>query len=275
MRKPSEDFIRLIKGLTGEVPKYFSESFNVHYVTSNSFIKLSRPWAAEWRVQNEITTALEMGVRGVPVPRPITEIAVPFTTAQGDNVKVSVWERLHPLRGTLTEEQWMMTGADWISKFFAMTPPSSAGKFGLHGFMDNARTRLRGLESDVDGYAGRIIAELDQAENSELAKREPRLGFIHGDMHPGNMMLTEEGLKIFDWESARVGPIEWDTAQNLRFAPEVSREEQTDWWVEQGADRRYLDFYYRVRSLTHLSFLVATRQHGARYDRNVRDLGWE
>jgi hypothetical protein len=32
----------------------------------------------------------------------------------------------------------------------------------------------------------------------------------HGDMHPGNVMITEEGMWLCDWESSVLAPQEWD-----------------------------------------------------------------
>jgi len=42
---------------------------------------------------------------------------------------------------------------------------------------------------------------------------------IHGDPHLGNVLMTPEGPRWTDWESACVGPLEWD----LSFLPEMSR----------------------------------------------------
>ncbi|MFY7817772.1 MAG: phosphotransferase enzyme family protein [Akkermansiaceae bacterium] len=35
---------------------------------------------------------------------------------------------------------------------------------------------------------------------------------LHGDAHPGNLMMTTRGLLWTDWEDAFSGPIEWDLA---------------------------------------------------------------
>ncbi len=42
---------------------------------------------------------------------------------------------------------------------------------------------------------------------------------IHGDPHLGNVLMTPEGPRWTDWESACVGPLEWD----LSCLPEASR----------------------------------------------------
>lgn len=35
---------------------------------------------------------------------------------------------------------------------------------------------------------------------------------LHGDAHPGNWLMTREGLLWTDWEDAFIGPVEWDLA---------------------------------------------------------------
>lgn len=49
---------------------------------------------------------------------------------------------------------------------------------------------------------------------------------LHGDAHPGNLMLTSHGLLWADWEDAFVGPVEWDIASiiwNARILENDSR----------------------------------------------------
>jgi len=46
-------------------------------------------------------------------------------------------------------------------------------------------------------------------------------GLIHGDLHTGSVMVTEEDLRVFDAEFARYGPVAWDVGEfigHLRIA---------------------------------------------------------
>ncbi len=38
---------------------------------------------------------------------------------------------------------------------------------------------------------------------------------LHGDAHPGNALMTRQGVLWTDWEDAFVGPVEWDLASLL------------------------------------------------------------
>lgn len=49
-------------------------------------------------------------------------------------------------------------------------------------------------------------------EDSLEALRDYPMQPLHGDAHPGNMMLTTEGLLWTDWEDTFHGPVEWDLA---------------------------------------------------------------
>lgn len=37
-------------------------------------------------------------------------------------------------------------------------------------------------------------------------------GPIHGDLHPGNLLRTNAGIAVIDWEEARIGPLAVDDA---------------------------------------------------------------
>jgi aminoglycoside phosphotransferase (APT) family kinase protein len=68
-------------------------------------------------------------------------------------------------------------------------------------------------------WVGTVLAELHRQlaaiplGASELPSRiEPRESFVHGDLHPGNVLLTSGGPVVIDWEGAGVGPHDADVA---------------------------------------------------------------
>ena len=52
----------------------------------------------------------------------------------------------------------------------------------------------------------------DRLVSSTQALRGLPFQPLHGDAHPGNLMLTRKGLLWTDWEDAFSGPVEWDLA---------------------------------------------------------------
>jgi hypothetical protein len=50
---------------------------------------------------------------------------------------------------------------------------------------------------------------------------------LHGDAHPGNLMLTSQGLLWADWEDAFSGPVEWDLASIIWNARILDNDHRT------------------------------------------------
>ena len=60
------------------------------------------------------------------------------------------------------------------------------------------------------------------------------IGFIHGDLTPDNLMMSNEQLVILDWELAAVRDVRWDLATVIEeFA--LSRQQQQQWLEEYMA----------------------------------------
>lgn len=57
------------------------------------------------------------------------------------------------------------------------------------------------------------------------------MGVVHGDLHDGNVIATDQGLLLIDFERFSLGPLEWDLAQRAagaRFFPDESRHDGWD-----------------------------------------------
>ena len=65
---------------------------------------------------------------------------------------------------------------------------------------------------------GRLLGDLHlrlrEIPIGDLSLRavEPNEALVHGDLHPGNVMLSDDGPVVIDWESARTGPADFDAA---------------------------------------------------------------
>ncbi len=58
----------------------------------------------------------------------------------------------------------------------------------------------------------RSLAAIPIGDTALPSEGERRESFVHGDLHPGNVMLTTDGPVVIDWEGARIGACDTDVA---------------------------------------------------------------
>lgn len=58
----------------------------------------------------------------------------------------------------------------------------------------------------------RQLATIPLGETNLAPQIGPAESFVHGDLHPGNVLLTSTGPVVIDWEGAGVGASDADTA---------------------------------------------------------------
>jgi len=75
--------------------------------------------------------------------------------------------------------------------------------------------------------ASTIALLRDRLTSSIQALRGLSFQALHGDAHPGNLMLTRQGLLWADWEDAFSGPVEWDLASIIWNACILEKDHQT------------------------------------------------
>jgi aminoglycoside phosphotransferase (APT) family kinase protein len=54
--------------------------------------------------------------------------------------------------------------------------------------------------------------------------------YVHGDLHPMNVMLTNRGPVVIDWEGSRIGPRDADAAITWMLL-EVGELDDVPWWL--------------------------------------------
>ena len=82
-----------------------------------------------------------------------------------------------------------------------------------------------GVPDRVPGLVGRLASKLDsvsefgadeRASAHELLRSQPRgAALLHGDLHPGNVLLGADGPVVIDWFDATVGHPDADIARSL------------------------------------------------------------
>lgn len=75
--------------------------------------------------------------------------------------------------------------------------------------------------------AATIALLRDRLASSTQALRGLPFQPLHGDAHPGNLMLTRQGLLWADWEDAFSGPVEWDLASIIWNARILDNDHET------------------------------------------------
>jgi hypothetical protein len=180
-------------------PLRFSFSIYVHLAPSPVVARvavltplLRRP-IEDW-LGRELAVATALDDLGVPVVRPVDR-----RVHTADGLRMSFWELAAPEPS-------------------AVPTPSQAGRLlaELHEAM---------REIPLDLITQRIPA-LDDLEASGVpvtavdalaaALPERPMQVLHGDAHPGNMLLTSRGWVWHDFEETCIGPVEWDLATMSR-----------------------------------------------------------
>lgn len=261
---------KLVRSVTGDTPVPVGESFNLHFATEAAFIKVTRSWVKPARFFTEVAAAQAMVEAGVPVARPLVSDPLPFLDERGCSRWATFWERLTEV-GSLAPEAATKEAAAWIERLWALPAPAGVTRFQLGDFLHAVHVRL---DASPDPLGPRIIAEVEALSAHDAYARPHDAGFIHGDLHNDNLMLTDRGLALIDWESSCVGPLEWDVAQNLRYTPPSLEREQEAWWQARGVDWDRVQFYRRVRTLSSLSHMVAAGLTPPMYHRALATLGW-
>jgi aminoglycoside phosphotransferase (APT) family kinase protein len=165
---------------------------DVYAYGHDSVVKVPRPdvpghWAG---MEAEFTTAVRR--LGVPAPevRDLVQIegrqAIVFERVSGE----SLWQKMvaspHDLPALTTEF------ADLHQTIFSAGLPVD-----LTGSVDRICTKLSEAQQ---------LSNADRDEAQRLARSLPRgAALLHGDFHPGNVLLSERGPVVIDWFDSAIG----------------------------------------------------------------------
>ena len=154
----------------------------------------------------ELAVSAYLAARGAPVARPTEEVAAgPYHWRGFD---LTLWRYLVPIPGAelrpasaaaaLTVVHEAMVGFDARLPVFTVE-------------LDDAERLLQPDRSPTLGAADRgfllsVLGELRAALRGLGARCRP----LHGSPHGANWLLTADGALLLDFETACLGPVEWD-----------------------------------------------------------------
>lgn len=156
--------------------------------------------ALRHRVHKVVAVAKHFAEHGVPAIRLLPGVEQPLEI--GEHL-VTVWERVAGRRRASAADL-----AALLRKVHALPPPD-----GLEGWspLDDVRARISEAEELDAGdrtFLLRRCAEVD----ADLRELEFPLvqALVHGDAHPGNVIVGDDGPVLCDFDSSCFGPPEWD-----------------------------------------------------------------
>ena len=215
-------------GLRGAEPRLLSDCNNtiVHLAPWPVVAKVAetsgRP-AARIRLQRELDVALHLVRTGAPVVPPSPELPI-RAHRHGDHALTFWTYERHdpngePAAGTLHEVHRAL-------ETYRAELPAFRPLPGLHGLRVPEPER-----SMLIGEHGRLGAQLE----GRTVPWRP----LHGDPHRGNLLVTAAGSLWIDFESACLGPLEWDLSA-------LPSDDARAW---PGVDPELLALLRRARSL--------------------------
>ncbi|MEU6641426.1 aminoglycoside phosphotransferase family protein [Saccharomonospora sp. NPDC046836] len=157
--------------------------------------------ALRHRARKVVLVAKYFARHGVPAIRLVSGVDQPLRI--GEHV-VTVWDKVPGTGGQATAAQL----ATLLRQVHALAPPE-----GLERWAPLADVRARVSDAEELGAADRRFllgrcAEVEAAL-TELTFPLPS-ALLHGDAHPGNVIVGPDGPVLCDFDSACAGPPEWD-----------------------------------------------------------------
>jgi hypothetical protein len=206
-------------------PVMIRVGMNAIYATGSSVLRVSSPSAPAVASIHLAERLLEHGLR---VTRPLQSDAI-----QSGDLSVTIWERIEPTGDPI---DWVEVGRmirhvheldrSIIPADYPLPQPTDLPWWDFDALLDEV-----GEAIDEPALAGIIAAvqrwpQWRHFENSVVC---------HGDVHPGNVMMSAEGPVLIDWDLLCLAPPGWDHAPMMTWA--------SRWGGESGLYERMADGY--------------------------------
>lgn len=191
-------------------PQLMRTGMNAIFVAGASVLRVGRSSAPAAR-SHELATALLS--RGIPVVEPCDEMA-----ADIDGFAVTAWRRVEPVDRPI---DWEAVGGavarvhelsvDDVPAGYPVPSPTSFPWWDFDELFAEVR-------SAIDDPAAAGLAEsIDRHRHWRDDVREATV-VCHGDVHPGNVLMTLDGPLLIDWDLLCTAPPGWDHAMLVTYA---------------------------------------------------------
>ena len=191
-------------------PQALRTGMNALYTCGDVIVRVGRTNAP---AETAVVLAHHLAGAGIPVPVPASERAVVV-----GELSVTAWERIESSGGPI---DWAAVGRS-VARLHEFRPetlpaavplplPTSFAWWRFDAMLDDA-----GPDLDVPAQAG-LRAAIER-HRGWLDPERDELVVCHGDVHPGNMMMTTEGVVLLDWDLLCLGPRGWDHAPMMTWA---------------------------------------------------------
>ena len=178
------------------------------YECGDVVLRISRAGAPA--VKRSLELAELLTARGIRVPLPARDDVL----ADGE-LAATAWRRLVPVG---TEPDWRDVGR-MIAEVHAIDPRSLPMGMSLPPCESfpwwHFEERLEDVDAALDARARAGLVEVIE-RHAGWAEGIERV-VCHGDVHPGNVMMTGDGATLLDWDMLCAGPPAWDHAMLLRL----------------------------------------------------------
>jgi predicted trehalose synthase len=221
------------------------------------------PELAHAKLARDLAVARHLAGKGAPIVPPTTELPPgPYSCA---DAALTLWRFVdHRPAGEDADDVRAAADALRIVHDALADFPAELPAFGSKGDEVRALLTVRSAVPALPRADRAFLVAVHERVAARVAARPMRSVPIHGDAHLGNVLITAEGARWTDFESACRGPREWD----IGFLPDA------DLSAFGSVDRDLFDALSDLRSLCVAVWCFAEYDDPEKREAADYHLGW-